>query len=402
MFPKDAEFICVYGWDEELYNEALKDHRPFAFVTEEERTSSSSHIQIYHLQTPLQIEPLAKKIAWSAVFKNVHLICENQTFKTHFEQCHMAASLIVSETADFGVEALKNAKANQGSYRRGMDLKGAFAGIPALIVGAGPSLKKNGPLIRQFEKKALIFAGGSALNSIDVEPHFAASIDAAAPYQQFKTHPFPETPFCYQARMNRDNFSLIHGEKLLFPDSSSDLINWMYGEEAFDGGWTVGNFLTAIAIHFGCSPIYFVGMDFCYAQDRKYAEVEVQELNGVRVGDFLTQRDWVMAASWMEGKGINATEGGMLGGPQESLANALKQCTKEWNLREMVWTAIQNIPLRTICNEPLKEDVIHEKLLMPLWHIWKPLLEREAKGQNLELHQSLFFQRIREEHGLVL
>lgn len=305
-FPKDSEFVCVYGWDEDLYREALawvNEERRVAFVSDEERVSEDLRVKIYHLESPLQIEGLAKKIAWSAVLRKMTVLLagDGKRFKAALERCHLAADLILSEAADWHICSMKNARANRSSYRRGMDLKGAFKGIPALIVGAGPSLEKNGHLIKQFEKKALIFAGGSALNVIDAAPHFAASIDPAAPHKQFKMHPFFETPFCYQGRMSAENFSLVHGPKLLFPDSSSDAINWLYDQQPFDSGWTVGNFLTAIALHFGCDPIIFVGMDFCYTDSRKYAQIEAEKPHGlVRVGNVLTQRDWLMAAKWTE------------------------------------------------------------------------------------------------------
>lgn len=412
-FPEEADFICVYGWDEVLYKKALGDSRKFIFISEEERMSADSRIQIIHLESPLQIEFLAKKIAWSAVFKKL-AVMGNESFKERVEECHLAAHLILSEAADWEVGAMRNARANRGFYRRGMDLKGAFKGVPALIVGAGPSLEKNGHLIKEFEQRALIFAGGSALNVIGIEPHFAASIDKEAPYEQFKRHPYSETPFCYQSRMSTANYALVHGEKLLFPDSSSQALNWLYEEESLDGGWTVGNFLTAVADILGCSPIIFVGMDFCYAEGRKYAQIDAQNSEGlIRIGDCVTQRDWLMAAKWMEGRGINATEGGLM--PSVSLAEVLKSCTKEWDLRTRVHNAIQQLPIRQASRweewdlslqrsrqEICEDEIVYQKLLLPMWQIWKPLFEREAAGQNMELHQRLFFQQILEEHGSLL
>lgn len=384
------------------------------FVSEEEKPSQDPRIKVFPLESPLQWEGIARKIAWSAVFKKMAVVGDAR-FKEELEKCHLAANCILSEAADWWVGAVKNALHNRGPFRRGLELKGAFEGIPAIIVGAGPSLEKNGHLLKAFEKRALIFAGGSALNIIDVEPHFAASIDKEAPYQQFKMHPFSQTPFCFQARMNPDNYSLIHGEKLLFPDSSSDLINWLYDEEPFDAGWTVGNFLTAVAQHLGCSPIIFVGMDLCYAQGKKYAKIESESGELIQVGDFVTQRDWWMAAQWTQerqGHLINATEGGMLTLPRESLTDVLKTCCHEWDLRKRVHEAIQALPLREMtrleewksCLQEQKEE-LYQKLLLPLWQIWRPIFDREMEidpSQNLEIHKTLFFQQVLEEYGTLI
>ncbi len=424
--PKDSDFICALQWNDSFYQEALlwvDGEKRVAILSDEERVSGDPRIKIYVVETPLQVAGILRKIAWSAVFRKLHIIGEG-ALKEELEKCHLAAHLILSEAADYWVLALKNARANEQPYRRGMSLKGAFKGVPALIVGAGPSLEKNRHLLKEFEKRALIFAGGSALNVIDVEPHFAASIDAEAPYRQFKMHPFSETPFCYQSRMNRDNFSLVHGEKLLFPDSSSEAINWVHEEERFDGGWTVGNFLTAVAVHLGCSPIIFVGMDLCYEKGRKYAQIEADLPEGlIEARGAITQKDWLMSAQWTEelAKGrhfFNATEGGILQLPKEPLSESLKRCTEERNLRKWVHEAIQKLPIRTAskkweewdlslrnCKKDIanmEDEIVYQKLLSPLWEIWRPIFEREVEGdpnQKIEFHQKLFFQTVLEEHG---
>lgn len=423
-FPKGSDFVCVYGWDEALYREALswaKGDRRVVFVSEEEHISTDPRVKIYPLESPLQIEPLARKIAWSAVFRKMAVVGGEKRFQEELERCHLAADLILSEAADWHAAVLKNARANRSAYRRGMALKGTFAGMPAIVVGAGPSLEKNGHLLKAFENRALIFAGGTALNAIDVEPHFAASIDPAAPHKQFKAHRFKNAPFCYQSRMSADNFALMQGPKLLFPDGSSEAINWLNGEEAFDSGWTVGNFLTAVALHMGCSPIIFVGMDLCYSNGKKYAAIDVPLPDGlIRMGDVWTQRDWLMSARWTEEKKgplIDATEGGILALPKKKLEEVLAECPERGDLRRKVQDAVESLLFaepherwdewdaslrRCITNlYAIDEEVVYQKLLLPLWQIWKPIFEREAEvhpEQSMELHKLSFFHQVLEEH----
>jgi hypothetical protein len=398
---------CIYGPLETADLTWLKkdSERKLIVVDEQESEVIHPRLKKFVLESPLQIEMIAKKVAWSAVFKQLEVILrkEGALFQQTVQECHQAADLLLSEAADYGTEILKNARANQAPFRRGRELQGEFKDIPAIVVGAGPSLKKNGDLLRTFENKALILAGGSALNLLKTKPHFAASIDKQAPNKQFKKHPYFDVPFCYQARMNRENFSLVRSERLLFPDGSSPAINWLQNDEAlFDGGWTVGNFLTAFAVLLGCNPIIFVGMDLCQ-ENRE------------------TQKDWLMAKVWTEQfakkhsdrEWINATEGG-LGFGEAMVAKKLEEVvvTQEWNLRQKVDQAIQKLPLHNPDQKRFEEwdlsmqqcahgadldnEIVYEKLLIPLWQVWEPLFAE--LGGDLKLHRTLFFQQVIMEH----
>ena len=261
----------------------------------------------YLLNTPLQIEILARKLAWQAVFQNVEFV-EGEgpkrffpLFKEAFAASHLAANLLLSDAADYGTGAVKNAFLCRKRKNRSIfGLKGAFSQIPAIIAGAGPSLGS----LKPYENKALIFAGGAALERIDVKPHFAASIDKEGPLKKI---PGRATPFCFQSRLNGEVLAKVKGPLLRAPESHFEFLRWLEGEEgSFDGGWTVGNFLAGLAALWGCNPIIFVGNDFCYKEGKKYAgdRVAVQEEELVaavnRKGErVFTQNDWLMAVRWM-------------------------------------------------------------------------------------------------------
>jgi hypothetical protein len=165
--------------------------------------------------------------------------------------------------------------------------------------------------------------------------------------------------------------------------------------------------LTAVAAHFGCDPIIFVGMDFCYEKGRKYAEMESEAAKGlIEARGVMTQRDWLMAAEWTEARPermINATEGGMLRLPTEPLAQVLAKCPKRGDLRRQVHEALQKVPLQKGGRwEEWCGEVVEEKLLEPLWQIWRPIFAREVEvdpRQDLAIHKQLFFERMRGEHG---
>ena len=463
MILPEADWICVIGVSQALYEQhkAALDADPkkrLIFIDTE-----GTHIQFDHRQ--VQIFPggsllermhAAKKIGWKSVFQTAAVIdltgesdlCSQ--FEAALFRQKEAAHLLLSDWADVGESVLKHAFSHWSALpdvRSGLQLKGKFEGIPAIICGAGPSLKKNRHLLNRDQ--ALIFAGGAALNQLEVEPHFAASVDRGASVHFFKQQSFWQVPFFYQSRMNPKNFSLLHGEKLYVPDGCYSAESWLSGLDTFDGGWTVGTFLMSLAVFFGCNPIISIGMDLCYEGEQKYAfcNAPIDRLSLVETKDragntVWTQKDWLMAAEWMAELSqrrwdltfINATEGGLrLGGAiqERSLEEVLNSFSLSTDLDGLVHTEMMSldfmsIPLSrmnewkkslkrclSLCKKGLKqkgpiswdEEIVYQTFLSPLWRLWGPLFERELEvdGQpmrleeKLALNQILFFQRVLHE-----
>jgi len=442
----NSEFLCVLEPDEKDWEQGLQwldenEERRLLFVNAEKEIRHPRAASMA-IDSPIQVEPLAKKTAWEAVFMKMKVMGGRGEFcllfKKELERFHRAANLLLSDAADWGCGVARHAfLRGQRLVRQGMKLAGAFQKVPAIIVGAGPSLAKNGHFLAALRDRALILAGGAALNGIQAEPHFAASIDKEAPYREFKRHPFFETPFCFQSRMNPENLSLVHGEALLFPDSHFRFL----GEgDPFEGGWTVGTFLTAIATLMGCDPIVFVGMDFCYEGERKYARgvgsgdpclVETQTQDGRQVR---TQNDWLMARDWMEEWArthsghtfINATEGGLgFSLPiREARLREIPFVLRE-DLRKAAHEAVMGLPFaepfdwqrwrKELCRcsekvnaalfgkeEEWEGESVYESLLLPLWQLWQPVFNRalssDPEPNKMEINQLLFFQRVIQGH----
>ncbi|MBI3900697.1 MAG: DUF115 domain-containing protein, partial [Chlamydiia bacterium] len=346
---------------------------------------------------------------------------------------HRAANLLLSDCADFGISQLK-AKMGRGDYplRQGYFLKDAFLNTPAVILGAGPSLKKELDTLFSMQDKALIFSGGSALAALPFEPHFAAHIDLKFPYHEAKRSSFWETPFLFQSRVNPAHFSFIHGEAVLFPETHHNFLNWIDGiDEPFDGGWTVGTFLTQIARFLGCNPIILVGMDLCYVEGKKYLHRPNDPFPQGFDEEKMTQHDWIMAREWLETLSLQNPKhrwidvrgvGAPLAGLFEQIPLASLQMEKREDLRKQVFEKIQGLPFLSShharwqewghsllrCQQSLsslqgiaevKEEVAYDLLLAPLWKIFSPLFERETKGVGeIELHRFIFFQRVIQEH----
>jgi hypothetical protein len=124
-----------------------------------------------------------------------------------------------------------------------------------------------------------------------------------------------------------------------------------------------------------------------------------------------------MSALWTENlakgrKFINATEGGILQLPEMKLEEVLADLPKRAGLRRQVHAALQALPVGERARwkewdisfrkckkkrDDLSDEVVYQQLLFPLWQIWRPIFERE--GGDLELHRTLFFQKVLEEYG---
>lgn len=286
-------------------------------------------------------------------------------YKLHYDANLRHA--VVDEYLTYGVSFFRNYYPNMlqlAGASLGDGLANAFQGVPAIICGAGPSLNKLVPLLSQLKDRALIFAGGSAINALNaagLQPHLGAGIDPNP--EQFKrlgTQFSFEAPYLYRNRMYVEAFRHIHGPKLYVTGSGGyDIAKWfedkfdIQGEEV-DEGFNVVNFCLDVARLWGCNPIIFVGLDLAYTDLQAYA-MGVVDRPSVNVEAILNSSDpdekpflrpdvygkptytlwkWVTEAQWIgdftndhpELTLINATEGG-IGCPNvlnESLSTVAK------------------------------------------------------------------------------
>ena len=484
----DIDVLCVYGFTP-LFYEFSKDwlrasqNRRLLFIDERpeayflclhqgsESLLGDPQVVFHFFESPLEIEPLMKKIAWNHVFLQFHFAVlpsispEKRTdVKQLFERISLGVYLVASDYSDRGKLVMENVYFNCSSirsFRNASALKGCFEKIPAIICGSGPSLKKHQHLLAEMEDHALVFVGGSALEKMKrTMPHFSAAIDKQAPYHLHKLHTVFASPFFFQNRISKDNFSMIHADKFLVGDNGGYLLEQWLCESlgmdlsTFEGGWNVGTLLIQLAEYFGCDPIIMIGMDLSIYE--KNLPIEVKDLFG-KVA--YTKKDWQMAAKWIEefakgckAKLINATEGGIkfFGVDHISFASVQKQWLKcSYDLWGLCHAHMQQIEIRKIdfalleknmeqieqsllsligiCTEHLDElqksycrkefekifsleekmekELVYQTLLDPLWTIWKYFFIRQAEDNQkipypfqLMLHQTLFFKSTLDMH----
>lgn len=282
-------------------------------------------------------------------------------------------------------------------------LKQAFAGIPAIICGAGPSLKADIETLRTLEGRALIIAGGSAiaaLSAAGIEPHFAIAIDPNPEEQIRLQNSFAyECPFLFSTRLCPAVFATcngpfgylragIGGAAELWLEEKLALTDPLLGEHLSDESISVTTLALAFAQHIGCSTIILSGMDLAYTGGNRYAPgvrhqttsqtLEISKSPQDRLlrkkdkrGNFVkTAVRWVMEAASIahfakkhpEIQWRNATEGGLpiSGILQQSLRTI--EFPLQWDLRGMIAKEIALHPFPSLPSEnplpDLKQSLI--------------------------------------------
>ena len=112
--------------------------------------------------------------------------------------------------------------------RNGAFLTDRFKNMPMILCGSGPSLRKNISSLRRLQDKALIVAGGSAINvcgKYSIKPHMTVGIDPDdKEYRFFLFNDVFETPLLYRNRLNKMALKINSGERVFFNGVSGHLL----------------------------------------------------------------------------------------------------------------------------------------------------------------------------------
>ena len=315
----------------------------------------------------------------------------------------------------------------------GNRLFGAFKGVPAIICGAGPSLNKQIPLLKELKDRALIFAGGSAMNAVTgagLSPHFGAGIDPnPAQYERIISNAAFEVPYFYRNRMFHEAFLALHGDSLYLNGCGGyPVAEWMEFKLGLEGeviaeGHNVIHFLVEIARSLGCGPIIFVGMDLAFTGKEAYAsgivgessmkDSELKVSQSLHQGSFprkdiygnevYTLWKWVQESEWMTAYAqeyseltyINATEGGIgfEGIPNKTLKEVAEEVlTEECDLGAWVAAEISNADLK---------DISHDRILELFKELYDSLKVCSEHSQTIIEEAAIVKQRLKKGKTLV-
>jgi hypothetical protein len=170
-------------------------------------------------------------------------------------------------------------------------LAGQYRGVPAFIVGAGPSLGKNGRLLAEAAKKGIVFAVNSsarALDSYGVEPQVLACMESID-----VSHLFEKVSYIDRVvraiSLTAHPHSLRTGRGPLLPvfEGLAQLNRPLASLLGFSGipvSGSVSTLAFSLAERLGCSPIVFVGQDLAYTDGKAYAPGTAYQESRVRLG----------------------------------------------------------------------------------------------------------------------
>ncbi len=155
-------------------------------------------------------------------------------------------------------------------------LHDACHGMPAFVVGVGPSLDESIVDLKRARGRALILSTDAALRALlanDITPDIVLSYDCKSDQKRLwqDIPPNVKIPALFSSCAHPDTLASWPGPILLYNQyhTQDDLCKRILPDVLPELGQlpstgTVGNMATLAAHAMGCDPICCVGMDFCY------------------------------------------------------------------------------------------------------------------------------------------
>ncbi len=156
-----------------------------------------------------------------------------------------------------------------------------FKGIPAIVVGAGPSLDKNVALLKEVNDNAVIIAVDRTLGlltPLGITPHLVPFIDYSKTNYDEKYAPLQmdEKLFMVFSQTSYHKITkAFWGEKFVMhmTDHLSSILSYYWGNKGnISPGLHVGHLSFCLARAMGCDPIILVGMDLAFTGNKFHAE----------------------------------------------------------------------------------------------------------------------------------
>ncbi|HSI35778.1 MAG: 6-hydroxymethylpterin diphosphokinase MptE-like protein [Phycisphaerae bacterium] len=188
------------------------------------------------------------------------------------------------------------------------DLGSAYKGKPAIIVSAGPSLRKNKQFLKDADGKAVIIAVQTILQPLiemGIEPQFVTALDyhdISARYYE-KLPPDLKTQLVAEPKASNAIFEAFPGPVTILGNDYADRLLRANAPQPAKGrlssGSTVAHLAYYLAEHLGCDPIIFVGQDLGFGDGLAYAPgTNIDDVWRPEFGRFCTpeMRQWEFIA----------------------------------------------------------------------------------------------------------
>ncbi|OPX92013.1 MAG: hypothetical protein A4E53_00601 [Pelotomaculum sp. PtaB.Bin104] len=276
-------------------------------------------------------------------------------------------------------------------------LEKTFSNTPAIIVSAGPSLKKNIHLLKEAKGRALILAVDTTLRTLlnaGVVPDAVFSVERVPEVYEyhFKNLEIPDEVVLVALPVVQSAvFESVKGPKLIGFRQNEELSEWVNISFGNKGVFLIGGSVAHQAFSFarfvGADPIIFVGQDLAYGEDFSthsegtvyagqkwdkamsyHPEHEIHWVPGYYGQNVPTNMHWRDFITWFENqialttaKCINATEGGALikGAENMPLGRVLKRFCQQ----DMKESLLFKIPTITLQEQEVTKQYLLEQII---------------------------------------
>lgn len=329
---------------------------------------------------------------------------EFDLFTNKVRNAHITNAVGISTQIDSCLKWIENYFSNIGAFLKYPpvdSLRGRFKGVPMVVAGAGPSLKKNAHLLKGLKGKAIIVAAVTAykpLLKFGVIPDFVIAAEKVDLPEYFTYGEEDlKTRFILGEVSHPNMFDREVGGKFVYFNAYNRLSleqAKFWGSDYFpSSGGSVTTSAFDMGLMFGCDPIIFVGQDLSFGDgrthvpggvyvdqniriDREKAEILIEEdyitpemtegklkhrfallwLKGLDGKPVASKYDWVTFHQWFEKmmanliengsstRVINATEGGAYieGMEHITLQEALERHVGKISSIEQILSLAQN------------------------------------------------------------
>lgn len=241
----------------------------------------------------VKLHELVSKLAGNLNFNNIHIRADKYYLDLYPHYLKQVTTTINDYISDIIINFntvsvyrmlwIKNAILNRDKVAQTCDLTHIYkkyTNVPAVIVSAGPSLKKNIELLKEF--KGIIICMGrtlDALMDIGVKPDFVCCVDPTdLIYETFGRHKEHDIPLLNIAYGNPKVTHGAKGEVYLMSNSATvmNILNLRVNPGLSCSG-SVATLCCSLAEHLGANPIIFLGQDLAYTNNERHSSLTLMK-----------------------------------------------------------------------------------------------------------------------------
>lgn len=222
---------------------------------------------------------------------------------------------VITTMVQMGV-TVRNLLMNCDHYACGAgvaDLENAAPGAPAIVVSAGPSLKRNIELLKTpgLRERCVIIAVQTVLKQLlreGIRPHFVTALDyheiSARFYEGLTPQDVEGVTLIAEPKANPAILQAFPGQIRLVASEYLDTVlgRDLAGEHgAMKPGATVAHLAYYFARHLGCDPVILMGQDLAFTDGQYYAAgAAIHDVWASELNDFNTLElmEWQRIVRW--------------------------------------------------------------------------------------------------------